>query len=343
MKKVLISGYYGFDNFGDEAILGVLLSKLRSADVTVLSANPEKTSRLYNVKSLHSFDAKNIIPKLPEYDALISGGGSLIQNVTSIKSLMYYCGLITMFGAMNSPKNPKDIIIFAQGVGPIKGFWANRIAKEAFKKATFVSVRDENSQNILKKYGVTSELVCDPIFDLTLPVRNKTRKVGIQLRKFDTLTDELFDNMVKHIALKFSDREIELIAFQDSEDVGISKVFLNKLKEKNPTINAKIVEGLDNKQIINRVGEYDYLFAMRYHACILGLKYGIKTMAISYDPKVETLAKDAKIPYLVMDSKKNDYNKSFEDMEKLTAFKLLEYSASKEFDWSKTGIDFLID
>ena len=66
-------------------------------------------------------------------------------------------------------------------------------------------------------------------------------------------------------------------------------------------------------------------------------------MAISYDPKVETLAKDAQIPYLVMDSKKNDYNKSFENMEKLTAFKLLEYSTSKEFDWSKTGIDFLID
>ena len=152
MKKILISGYYGFDNFGDEAILSVLLAKLKGrADVTVLSSNPQKTSKLYGVKSINSFDAKTVLEHLNEYDALISGGGSLIQNVTSIKSLMYYCGLISMMGAMNSPKNPKDVIIFAQGVGPIKGFWANMIAKAAFKKCTYISVRDENSQKLLKK------------------------------------------------------------------------------------------------------------------------------------------------------------------------------------------------
>jgi len=342
MKKILVSGYYGFDNFGDEAILGVLLSKLKGADVTVLSSDPEKTSKLYGVKSINSFDAKTVLEHLNEFDALISGGGSLIQNVTSIKSLIYYCGLISMMGAMNSPKNPKDVIIFAQGIGPIKGFWANLIAKNAFKKCTYISVRDENSQKLLKKYGVESNLVCDPIFDLPLPPRSRTRKIGIQLRRFETLTDELFDGIVKQVAFKFSDREIELISFQDSEDVGISEVFLHKLKEKHPTINAKIVQGLNNQQIINRVGEYDYLIAMRFHACLLGLKYGIKTLAISYDPKVENLAKDAKIPYFVMDSSKNDYKKAFEDLDKLTSFNLLNFANSKQFDWSQTGIDFLL-
>ena len=117
---------------------------------------------------------------------------------------------------------------------------------------------------------------------------------------------------------------------------------MNKLKKKNPTINANIIKNLTNKEVIERVSEYDYLIAMRFHACLLGLKYGIKTLAISYDPKVETLAQNAKIPYLVMDSKKNDYKQAFENLEKLSSFNLLNYANSQEFEWYKTGIDELV-
>ncbi len=339
MKKILISGYYGFDNFGDEAILSVLLSHLKGNDITVLSADPRKTASLYSVNSLNSFNPELIMKRLNDFDILISGGGSLLQNVTSNKSLFYYCGLIHMFASLK-----KDVIIFAQGIGPVNGFWGKLIAKSALKKCKYISVRDEKSLELLQSWGIKqAKLVCDPIFDLKLPERRKTRKIGIQLRKFHTLTDELFDEIIKQIALKFSDREIELISFQDSEDVGISQVFINKLKKKNPTANVKLVQNLTNEQIIDRVAEYDYLLAMRFHACLLGLKYGIKTLAISYDPKVETLAKDAKIPYLLMDSKKNNYIKAFEDLDNLTPFNLLNYSNTKMFNWADTGIDASIN
>lgn len=338
MKKILISGYYGFDNFGDEAILGVLINHLRGNDITVLSSNPEKTGRTHNVNSLNSFNPKLIVERLPKFDMLISGGGSLLQNVTSNKSLFYYCGLINIMASLK-----KNVVIFAQGIGPVKGFWGKLIVKSALKKCKYISVRDVKSQELLKSWGIESNLVCDPIFDLNLPTPKRTRKVGIQLRKFASLTDELFDEIIKQVALRFSDREIELICFQDSEDEGISKVFLNKLKKKNPTINANIIKNLTNKEVIEKVSEYDYLIGMRFHACLLGLKYGIKTLAISYDPKVETLAKNANIPYLVMDSKKNDYKKAFEDLEKLSPFNLLNFANSQEFDWIKTGIDELIN
>ena len=339
MKKILISGYYGFDNYGDEAILSVLLSHLKGNEITVLSANPKKTASMHKVNAINSFNPELIMKKLNDFDVLISGGGSLLQNVTSNKSLLYYCGLIFMFASLK-----KDVIIFAQGIGPINGFWGKFIAKRALKKCKYISVRDEKSLELLKSWGINhAKLVCDPIFDLQLPQRHKTRKIGIQLRKFHTLTDELFDEIIKQIALKFSDREIELISFQDSEDVGISQVFINKLKKKNPTANVKLIQNLTNEQIIQRVSEYDYLIAMRFHACLLGLKYGIKTLAISYDPKVENLAKDAKIPYLLMDSNKNNYTKAFEDLDNLTPFNLLNYANTKMFNWEDTGIDSIIN
>ena len=87
MTKYVISGYIGFDNFGDEAIASVLISNLKKNGVekiTVLSSNPEKTAKLYDVSS--EYFLKFFKPIL-NTDVLISGGGSLLQDITSLKSL----------------------------------------------------------------------------------------------------------------------------------------------------------------------------------------------------------------------------------------------------------------
>ena len=57
-KRVVISGYYGFGNFGDEAILALLIERLKKMglEVVVLSSNPRKTSMDYFVNSIQSFD-----------------------------------------------------------------------------------------------------------------------------------------------------------------------------------------------------------------------------------------------------------------------------------------------
>ena len=95
-KKVVISGYYGFKNFGDEAILSVLLDFLKKndSDIVVFSSNPEWTILNYSVNSVYSFDYKAIFKNIKNSDILISGGGSLLQDVTSLKSLVYYCLII---------------------------------------------------------------------------------------------------------------------------------------------------------------------------------------------------------------------------------------------------------
>ena len=94
MTKFVISGYIGFDNFGDEAIAKVLISHLKSLEaekITVLSSNPLKTSKMYAVDSVNFL---NFFKPILESDVLISGGGSLLQDVTSLKSLIYYLAVI---------------------------------------------------------------------------------------------------------------------------------------------------------------------------------------------------------------------------------------------------------
>ena len=333
MKKILISGYYGFDNFGDEAILKVLLEKLKDCDVTVLSANPRKTFDTYGVHTVYTFSIEHVLKEIAYCDVLISGGGSLLQNVTSSKSLFFYSSIIQFAQLMK-----KQVVIFAQGIGPINGWWQNHYVKGILKKADFVSVRDEKSLELMKKWKVKAKLVCDPIYGLEVENIEKTHKIGIQLRKFDTLTDELFDKIVEQVKSRYYSREIELISLQDEMDAGISQVFINKLKHVDPNINVKLVTELDHDGVIKHIAELDCLIGMRFHACLVALKYGVKTLPIAYDPKVEMLARDAGIGYLKMDSKQNKYEQLFNDMENQSRWNLMEWAKTKRFSWNDTGI-----
>ncbi|SMB88453.1 Polysaccharide pyruvyl transferase [Desulfonispora thiosulfatigenes DSM 11270] len=89
MKKVILSGYYGFNNAGDEAVLYSIIAALRGLDenleITVLSNNPEHTIKAYQVKAINRWKVKEIYPAIKEADLVISGGGSLLQDVTSKK------------------------------------------------------------------------------------------------------------------------------------------------------------------------------------------------------------------------------------------------------------------
>lgn len=95
-KHIAVSGYYGFENFGDEAILSVLVKELKQQGyyVTVFSKSPEKTGLKLGVNSVYTFDLKKLLKTLKESDVLISGGGSLLQDATSLKSLLYYLFVI---------------------------------------------------------------------------------------------------------------------------------------------------------------------------------------------------------------------------------------------------------
>ncbi|MCD8377157.1 MAG: polysaccharide pyruvyl transferase CsaB [Candidatus Gastranaerophilales bacterium] len=334
MKKILISGYYGFNNFGDEAILKLLLEKLKGCDITVLSADPRKTFDTYGVHTVYTFSIDHVLKEIAYCDVLISGGGSLLQNVTSTASLFFYASIIQFAQLMK-----KEVVIFAQGIGPINGWFSTGYVKNILKKCKYISVRDDNSFKLLKKWKINAELVCDPLYSIDTLHIEKTSKIGIQLRKFDTLTDELFDSIVTQVKSRYYAREIELLSLQDEMDTGISKIFINKLKQVDPNIKVKLLKELSLAEVITHIAELDCLIAMRFHACLVGLKYGVKTLPIAYDPKVESLAKDAGVPYLQMDSKQNNYEKAFNDMENLSRWNLMEWAKTKRFSWDKTGIN----
>src|SRR5574344_2548048 len=134
MSKIVISGYYGFNNAGDEAMLTAIVESLRKLEpevaLTVISGNPTETKTKYNVESIYRFDAPQILTALKNTDLLVSGGGSLLQDVTSKKSLLYYLTVIAAakhFG--------KKVMFFAQGIGPIRCGFLRTLTKWVCRKA----------------------------------------------------------------------------------------------------------------------------------------------------------------------------------------------------------------
>jgi len=159
LKNIMISGYYGFGNCGDEAILLALtqeLSKHISKEkIIVLSNNPENTEKIYKVKSINRFNLISIISKLKDSSLFISGGGGLIQDVSGKGlSVLYYLGLIFMARLFKIPN-----IVYGQGIGPIKKNINKILVKMVLKKVDLIIVRDEESKILLKKMGIINKKI----------------------------------------------------------------------------------------------------------------------------------------------------------------------------------------
>ena len=306
-KRIVLSGYYGFKNFGDEAILSVLIRKLQQDKniITVISSDPEYTRSLHsNIRSIKTFDFRKIIGSIYKSDILISGGGSLLQDVTSIKSIIYYL-LIIFIGLILR----KKVIIFAQGIGPINSTIGQFLTKLLLRNCSYVSVRDSKSQELMNKWGIKSDLVCDPIFSVEVPQNKKTKTLAIQLRNCKGLNMDFLDRLADEVCRNFNDYKIEIYSFQDSIDLEICQTFEQKLKILAPEINTTLYSGLTNTQIIENISLAQYLISMRFHAIIIGLLAKTKTLAINYDIKVEKLAKEFGLPTVDL---KKEFNNQFE-------------------------------
>ncbi len=323
-KKVLISGYIGFGNFGDETIFSCLVAflKSRNIEVSALSGNPDMTSKAHSVKAYNYKSIPDVLKAIYSCDILFSGGGSLLQNNTSDKSLNYYLAIIKlakMFG--------KKVVIFAQGFEGITGEKQINNVKKTLKKCDLITVRDEISKRFLDSLGIESKLLCDPVYSLKLPPYNPQGYVGIQLRKSNSMDPLFLENLSDGITRYFKGKKIKIYPFEKNYDMGICEEFAQILKRKQRDMSVEVVSNTSILHIIKEFSTLEYLIAMRFHACVLGAMYGIKTMPIIYDNKVLNMAKKENMPYIDCSFEKRLTN-DFKDIE------VNRTPIKKHFDWS---------
>lgn len=155
--RVLVSGYYGFGNLGDEALLTVLIEILQdrlglSSDaICVLSAMPADTSQRHGVRTIPRMSPSAIRRELARVDLFVSGGGGLIQDETSRRSAGYYLGLLRW------AQRHMPVVIMGQGLGPLNSGLTQRWAYRTLPHAEAALVRDEASARLLRRWGMPAD------------------------------------------------------------------------------------------------------------------------------------------------------------------------------------------
>ncbi len=299
MKKILISGYYGFDNSGDDAILKAIVKDLKETDssieITAFSNNPTYTEKIYNIKAVNRFGIRDIVKTIKDCDLFISGGGSLLQDVTSTRSLLYYIVLMKLAKMFNKP-----VMVYANGIGPINRRINRFLTRKILNKVDLITLRDEESNLFLKDLGVKNKnihVTADPVFTLE-PTKEEgidvilkeegipddKLLVGVSVRRWDN-GENLIDSMAKAIDYIIEEYGVNvvLIPMHYPEDLSISEDILDRVTGEGCYILSNKYSVEDIMGVINRL---EIIVAMRLHSLIYAATQGIPMVGIVYDPKI---------------------------------------------------------
>ena len=150
MSRVVISGYYGYGNVGDEIVLESLVHWLResnlASDIVVLSADPYRTSARLMIRS-STGTTLSAMTALVHCDLLLSGGGSLIQDLTSVRS-----SLLPRYWQPRPVKAKGSS--GGQGIGPIRSGLVRKLTQIVLSGVDYISLRDQGSVEYLSNIGV---------------------------------------------------------------------------------------------------------------------------------------------------------------------------------------------
>ena len=321
-QKLVISGYYGFNNSGDEAVLKSILTALEEeshrSNITiepiVLSGDPEWTTSMYGVRSVHRMKLKDVREAIKESDGLISGGGSLLQDATGLKSIPYYLGVIKLAQWLKKPT-----FIYAQGIGPVNRKMFNPMIRSVFKACNYVSVRDEQSAEYLRGLGLQwnqIHVVPDPVMGLPLPeaqaeevssvtvnaqgagthaengesIHTKLPVIGVSVRFWESDRKEL-TAIAAGLKKLCSKKAVHLrfMPFHLPIDEQASRFVMEMLGDLgNKGSEVSITKDLTDPQLmLQEVSNCDVVIGMRLHSLIYAASQYVPPVGISYDPKID--------------------------------------------------------
>ena len=299
MSEIVISGYYGFANAGDEAMLAAMIEVLTDLDpnikITVISGNPADTRERHGVSAVYRLHYPEIIRALSRSDLLISGGGSLLQDVTSDRSLYYYLSIM-----MLAKKLGKPVMLYAQGIGPLRGSVARGAMRYIGNMVDLITVRDEGSRDELKRLRVVKPpiyVTADPVVAMH-PVdkqigRGILRKqgiegamplVGIAAREWKDWS--YYKQVVAEAADKITEEfgaRIVYLPMQWPEDLAVAK----KIAARSRKPAAVLVEKYTTSELLSLIGNLDMLISIRLHALIFAAVMRVPMIGVSYDPKID--------------------------------------------------------
>lgn len=316
--KIMISGYYGFNNFGDEAILKSMVrafkEKIPQIKILVLSQNPVHTSQTYQVKAINRLHLISILNCLRDTNLFISGGGGLLQDSTGKGwSILYYLGLILGAKIIRVP-----VMIYAQGIGPISQQINKKLMRWILNKVDLITVRDNFSKELLENLGVVKPSIyvnSDPSFllnkkDINCILNNYPHIqelmnsdnrpiIGVSVREYKGNRPDLkimFAQLADYLIEKYKVK-IVFLPFKFDDDVQVSEEILSLMKNQADILKIK----LEPEELISILSQFSLMIGVRLHSIIFSSMANLPFIAFKYDPKVKNFVAELGLSELLLE------------------------------------------
>lgn len=358
-KKLALCGYYGYRNSGDDAILAAIIKSFkgleREPDVWVLSKRPEITRKEYSCKSINRFDFSSVWKLLKDTDVLVMGGGSLLQDKTSNRSLYYYLGLMIL-ALIRKVK----VILYANGVGPIKSKINRFLTAWTLNRINILTIREKYSYDFVKSIGVDKPeivITADPVFNLCSPeeqtdfskiyekenIKKDKPIVGVMFRswkgegnyagKMSVICDKIIEKY---------DYQIVFVPMKFPADLKVSLAISKGMKNSSIVLENRYVP----QEILPLIKDMKLVLGMRLHSVIYAGIYSVPFIGFEYDPKVAYYTHELGMPLIenlddisvekvlsYVDSILNSYEENTEKLKKRT--EIMKKLAYENVDYIK--------
>lgn len=292
----VLSGYYGHKNSGDDALLSAIIKEIKAekedARFVVLSANPAETKAVYGVDAVNRFNPFAVYNAIKKTKLFINGGGSLIQDVTSSKSLYYY--LLAISSAL---KLKKKTMLYANGIGPVYKKKNKAYVKKILNEVDYITLRDERSVEVLNSMGVNVPPIAvtsDPSVSIAPSGIERVKEIfeneRIDLKPYFVISIREWKN--KNIA-----SEVAKAADYISKKYGLTPVFIPMQNPNDISISIDCIKQMSQKGYMIK-GDYSFtdvmtiaskatlVIGMRLHLLMYGANVAIPVIGLVYDPKI---------------------------------------------------------
>ncbi len=291
--RVTLSGYYGYGNAGDEAVLAGLVKGFRDArpaeelEIVALSGNPGATQAAHEIGAADRYKPGPLLAAIARSDLFLSGGGSLLQDVTSAHGIFYYLGVVRLAQMLG-----KKTMFAAQGIGPLHLPRSRRLVASVANRLDGVTVRDAESAQLLREIGVTRpplEVTADPALLLEPAERGPQAPgfartdFGVALRAWpgqENLAGLVADACWQPLA----ESRALLFPMQPQHDLALAEQYAAKWQAVSKAVVCQTQTG--PASLLFNIGSCEMMVGMRLHALILAAACGVPSVALSYDPKV---------------------------------------------------------
>jgi len=288
--SVLLCGYYGEHNLGDDALLDALLAQLPPSVTPLVTAfDQAQISRQHGVASVNRRSLRAVLKALRQCRALVLGGGSLLQDSTSFRSLLYYAALITAARLQGKP-----VLLWAQGLGPLRRRRSRALVRVLLPLASGITWRDSSSAQLARQLGVAAPHGTDAVW--SLPRQHWLGLGGpivVCWRPTPHLQGEAWKPYLQALEdlAEQTEREVIWLPFHRDQDQRL----FDQLQQQGLVGDAlvrrsRVVEAVTPSEAMALFRSASLVLAMRLHALILAALAGSPVSALSYDPKVQACA-----------------------------------------------------